>query len=987
MPRKSYICILLLVIYHIGFVIVQNNNIGPIEDLPEMLLKDKDEHHYRYILTTQNIAGPIRNGDNNSEVTYENASIEIWHYDGGEFDLRVSLDGPTLTTPMLITDVIVDSDRVYPLGTWNWYNAGILYFDVNNIENDTGHVYPILPLTHDDYIHDSDLFLYTHDPAFITMDVHDGDIYAITYSENVTKVEESKSYFYVFGLGVWEKGEHNYTGLYKFRENFNGSTVWWQETPFGRFCRLRYFDGLVFVPIIQDGSPPSYRVLIFNVSDPSNIELLANFSRVYDGLYYLHHEYVTVLPVGDYLYVGKTYGELDIWDISDLRNPVNIRNIELNASIFDMKYDQSRGIVYIAGGISGLIVMNASNKSNPRILDRYNATLKCSLGVEIINESLIAVGDSVFGVKILNTSDPSGICIVSYVKTKDRAYHMTYYDDRLFVGDMTGGICVINISDPERPTYLCSKILTGAILQYKYNMSSMIGGSWDSPGVFLHFSSGKIWYYQGDPTDDCFAGFNLDIYPRALVIYNDTNGDGKLTFDFISYSNNPSLLGEQSGAVDQVYCVASMWYGESFIPPDTWVLENVTIDNIRGIKASTEINNITLTSNPSPPIIPVMNDSLWLGESAQANVTLTVLFLPRIVIINDTRILNTTVKFGFEIEFYDLNLTGNPENFSVYVDFRIEHWGGTATYGGYPAYSVIEGHDIPKFSLICVKEMGFVSTNSSAIIINNGNKTVQNVTITNDYEGRYLEFTEATYIGINIHNVTSISKIYYDPQITTWVGGIKAGTVNNPPVIEMLAPCDGAIFNTTSITMRWNAWDPEGDIDHFELYVDGEIVDRNIPSDQTDYTIVLSDGIHSIEIWAVDVAGNTAVYAVEIMVDTLPPTIMIETPEDGAILDTTTLVVVWSSSDNMSGIDHFELYVDGEIVDQNIPSNQTNYTVIVHEGKHDICIIAIDRAGNSASCSISFTVRVHHFPIYFVVPIVVLIITVAVILWFREKRK
>jgi len=923
------------------------------------------------------------------EVKYENASIEIWRYEGGEFDLRVSMDGPMLSTPMLTTDIIVDNDRVYPLGTWNWYNAGILYFDVNNIESDTGHVYPILPLTHDEYINDSDLFLYLHDPAFITMDVYDGNIYAITYSENVTKIEESKSYYYVFGLGVWEKGKSNYTSLYAFKRNFNGSTVWWLETPFGRFCKLKYFNGLVFIPIILESS---CRILIFNVSDPRNIELLANFSCEYSGTYWYYHEYVLVLPIEDYLYVAKTYGDIEVWNISNPNNPSFIKKIALNASIFDMKYDQSREIIYIASGVSGLIIMNTSNPSTPQILQKYDATLKCSLGVEIINNSLIAVGDSVFGVKILNVSNLDNIHLISYVKTNDRAWHLTYYEDKLFVGDTTGGICVINMSNPQKPIYICSKVLTGAILQYKYKMSTQIGGSWDSPGVFLHFSPGKIWYNQGDPTEDCFVSFNLDIYPRALVLYNDTNGDGKLTFDFISYSNNPSLLEGYGGATDSIYCVASLGYGKSEgIPPDKWVLENVTIEGIRGVKASVEIENITLVCNPDPPIIGVMNDSLWLGNNAQANVTLTVLFLPKIVVLeNNTKILNTTVKFGFKIKLYNLNLTGDPENFSVYVDFHIEHWGGVTVYGGYPAYSVIEGHDIPRFSLLCVKEMGFVSTNSTVILTNDDINTTQKATISNEYEGKYLEFTEATIIGINIQNATEASKIYYDPQITTWMGGARAGGVNNPPVIEVMGPHDGAILNVTTITVEWNAWDPEADINHYELYVDDDPINSNISPDQTSYTITLEEGTHDIEIWAVDEAGNKATCTIEVTIDVTPPAITILAPENGAILNVTTITVEWSGSDELSGISYYKLYLDNALV-ASIPSEQTSYVLKLSNGEHTVCIVAFDKAGNKATCCVSFMINTDikeiGIPIYLIILIIALpAASITVLLVRRRKR-
>ena len=180
----------------------------------------------------------------------------------------------------------------------------------------------------------------------------------------------------------------------------------------------------------------------------------------------------------------------------------------------------------------------------------------------------------------------------------------------------------------------------------------------------------------------------------------------------------------------------------------------------------------------------------------------------------------------------------------------------------------------------------------------------------------------------------------------------------NPPTVTITSPSDGSVFDTDSITVQWTSNDAESGINHHEIYLDGSAVDTNIPASQTSYTLTgLGDGSHTIEVRAVDNAGNTGSDSVSITVDTTPPTITISSPNDGDIFDTDTITVTWSGSDSTTGIDHYEIYDNGNAVDTNIPASQTSYTLTgLGDGSHTIEVRAVDGAGNTGSDSVSITV-------------------------------
>ena len=182
------------------------------------------------------------------------------------------------------------------------------------------------------------------------------------------------------------------------------------------------------------------------------------------------------------------------------------------------------------------------------------------------------------------------------------------------------------------------------------------------------------------------------------------------------------------------------------------------------------------------------------------------------------------------------------------------------------------------------------------------------------------------------------------------------GGDTTPPSIAIDSPAPGAIIPVNSITVNWSASDVGVGLDHFDLSLDGGApvtLDANV----TSYTVSgLSDGNHTVQVTAVDGAGNAASTSVSVIVDTTPPVLSITYPTAGTVFGSTTVAVAWSASDAASGLDHFELSVDGGPVTVLGPS-EVNYTFTsLSQGSHVATVVAFDLAGHSTAATRSFTV-------------------------------
>lgn len=147
-----------------------------------------------------------------------------------------------------------------------------------------------------------------------------------------------------------------------------------------------------------------------------------------------------------------------------------------------------------------------------------------------------------------------------------------------------------------------------------------------------------------------------------------------------------------------------------------------------------------------------------------------------------------------------------------------------------------------------------------------------------------------------------------------------------------------------NITFTFSASDPASGVDHYEVKIDsGAYATQTSP-----YTIVASgidDGEHAIYVKAIDNAGNTKESnAVAFKIDKTNPASF------AAAVSTTdwtndNLNLTFSTTDSMSGIDHYEVKFDsGEYATHTSP-----FTLAIagfSDGSHTAKVKAIDEAGN-----------------------------------------
>lgn len=94
-----------------------------------------------------------------------------------------------------------------------------------------------------------------------------------------------------------------------------------------------------------------------------------------------------------------------------------------------------------------------------------------------------------------------------------------------------------------------------------------------------------------------------------------------------------------------------------------------------------------------------------------------------------------------------------------------------------------------------------------------------------------------------------------------------------------------------------------------------------------------------------------------VKVDEAVPRIEIISPANGTVLSNDSVLVEWRAYDIGLGIDHFELVIDNNKTISLVP-NECSYLVKnLGYGEHEIVIRAVDKAGNTASVSITIRVE------------------------------
>ncbi len=227
------------------------------------------------------------------------------------------------------------------------------------------------------------------------------------------------------------------------------------------------------------------------------------------------------------------------------------------------------------------------------------------------------------------------------------------------------------------------------------------------------------------------------------------------------------------------------------------------------------------------------------------------------------------------------------------------------------------------------------------------------------------------------------------------------------PDVSPTAPPATDWTNNSRPLLRWNMSDPEGDAITSERVQLSRTPDfavvtldsGNLSSGTTAWQVpyLLMDGTWFWRVQAEDRYGVWSAWrSSELLVDTTSPVLAVTSPMPDAFQHTSSVSVVWTASDGLSGLDHVAVSLDGATPVALAASVSSLILNGVPDGIHQVRVTAFDRAGNAASVLLSFTVDTNVLdvngpygpaPLAALIFVVVAVSVVVVALWVRARGR
>ena len=161
------------------------------------------------------------------------------------------------------------------------------------------------------------------------------------------------------------------------------------------------------------------------------------------------------------------------------------------------------------------------------------------------------------------------------------------------------------------------------------------------------------------------------------------------------------------------------------------------------------------------------------------------------------------------------------------------------------------------------------------------------------------------------------------------------------PVLSNVLPADGAYLNTPTIKVSGTVSDASA----VSVLVNG--MAASVSNNQFTIDIPGNEGANTLNIQATDSAGNVASPVTRrVFIDTNNPEGFTPTANPSGWTNNNKPAITFGTTDSESGIDHYEIGLDGGTTSGRIISPYT-FTTAIPDGEHKVQVKAVDRAGNS----------------------------------------
>ncbi|MBU6427794.1 MAG: hypothetical protein KGR26_02165, partial [Cyanobacteria bacterium REEB65] len=166
-----------------------------------------------------------------------------------------------------------------------------------------------------------------------------------------------------------------------------------------------------------------------------------------------------------------------------------------------------------------------------------------------------------------------------------------------------------------------------------------------------------------------------------------------------------------------------------------------------------------------------------------------------------------------------------------------------------------------------------------------------------------------------------------------------------PPSLSLTGPTK-RITNQAQQTVTGTAADDYAPVRSIQFSLNGVASTVPVTNGQFSEPVTLMEGPNPIEIQAADAAGNVATADLPIILDTIPPTLTLASPQNGLVTNQKTQNVTGTVTDDVTTFSQIALSVNGATQSLPVVSAAYSQSVSLAEGNNSLLLTAIDEAGN-----------------------------------------
>jgi predicted GH43/DUF377 family glycosyl hydrolase len=164
---------------------------------------------------------------------------------------------------------------------------------------------------------------------------------------------------------------------------------------------------------------------------------------------------------------------------------------------------------------------------------------------------------------------------------------------------------------------------------------------------------------------------------------------------------------------------------------------------------------------------------------------------------------------------------------------------------------------------------------------------------------------------------------------------------------NLLSPENNSVFSEQPVLNWAPSSDNKSGLAHYEVWINGGNID-NLPADTTNFTTTLSTGLYTWYVVAVDYLGNKRVSngVFKFTLVSPPASFELISPRDSYLLDNKVVLNWENSAGTAFGLNHYEVWINGNNVDNVEADNTPFITPELSQGSYQWYVVAVDNNGD-----------------------------------------